>query len=246
VSRLSILILTEDGSADAFHTIKALLEKTLFLVHATHDPARIDFEPATEEARTAMRANAYKSRKPRDYYKRVDLIKLIATRLLRDNSFVVVHVDGDRVYSESRDGTDSENINAFREHIECGVKDFLNGRQAQERHRRLLLMVPFYSVESWLYQNVEEALRIYQEVFPGHTSDADLFSRWRNDRLLLDEVDKPKERVAIGAKHNLRLARTSFPASAVFGVGKSYTKAVVLLRNCDDLVRSLATLRHGC
>lgn len=241
--RLSILLLTEDSGKHGFDTIKALLEKMLFLVDPAHDPSRVRYDPATTEARAGMHFNAWKSRKPRDQRKRVDLIKALATAVSRDDFFVIVHLDGDGTYSQSNCGAICANYDEFRELVMPGVRHYLT--QQSERLQRLLVIVPFYSIEAWLYQNFGEIHRIFEEDPGSHDAkDRTLFSDWQHNRALLDEVHSPKDAFGLADKYNMRLAMNQFPAQQVFNVGKSYTNAVMTLRGCQDLVQVLAVIRR--
>ncbi len=122
-----------------------------------------------------------------------------------------------------------------------GVRALLPG--TEDKLRRLLLIVPFYSIESWLYQNTAEAEKIYQEHYLGPDKDLDLLSQWGADRGLLDEVDQPKERLRIRDKYNLRLATQHYPVQAVKNAGKSFCHTIEVMRGCDELAGALAATR---
>jgi hypothetical protein len=85
----------------------------------------------------------------------------------------------------------------------------------------LLVMVPFYSIESWLFMN-ESAVR--NLVRSGKASQADLS---RLERLLeqkqgLDEVLKPKEIYSFGSRYNLSLCGSGLNAGRLAAQSDSF------------------------
>jgi hypothetical protein len=250
--QLSILLLTEDSGKQGYDTLHTLTLEMLRLVDAQAQlrKERVDFEPLqNEQARLALRANMWKSSEPRDEPKRVELVRTIAGKLMEPNGFVFFHFDGDRRWKKKRE---SENIAKFekliRSRVELLVRMRLDklgvrGKELEEhlagRMQRLRPLTPYYSIESWLFQNTETAKRICREKYDS--KDTDRFEEWEGERRLLDEVEKPKEEVCLRNAHNLELAVHSFPAQLVFEVGKSFTAAVDLLKSCQPLVQALAS-----
>lgn len=243
VNGFSILILTEDSGERSFDTLKALIEKMLFLVDAAHVPTRVKYLPATSAARAGMRFNCWKSQNPRDHGKRVDLARAIATALSREDHVVIVHVDGDRPYSQSDYGNNADNLHDFRKLVETVVIQHLGS--ARKLIERMVIVVPFYSIEAWLYQNFDEIQRICKESPNSRTThDLELISSWQQDRTLLDEVHAPKETLSLKDKYNHRLATARFPAKATYDVGKSYANAINALRGCQHLIELLLRIRR--
>ena len=77
---LSVLVLTEDSRPKAFETIRALAKELLKQVDEHVQTNRISFEPVRNElALQALHANIWKSTKPKDRQKRVELIRTLAT-----------------------------------------------------------------------------------------------------------------------------------------------------------------------
>ena len=165
---LSILLLTEDSAEDAHDTLAALAKRMLQLIVPQCGTHRIDFRPANDDAKRIMRANFWKSEKPRDHRKITDLKRTIATKLSEAEppGFVFFHVDGDRSWSLR---STSENRQKFEDRIRFGVEQLVAGaiekktalrernakidQQAALREReatmaRLHLLMPFYSIES--------------------------------------------------------------------------------------------------
>ena len=254
VFQLSILLLTEDSGKQGYATIHALALEMLRLVDAQAQFTKesVDFEPLqNEQARLALRANMWKSSESRDAPKRVELVRAIAGKLMEPNGFVFFHFDGDRRWKKRREG---ENTAKFEQLISSRVEELLRtrlkelGMRGQEleerligRMQRLRSLTPYYSIESWLFQNTEAAKRICREQYNG--KDLERFEEWEAERQLLDEVEKPKAAVCLRDGHNKELAESSFPTQAVFEVGKSFTAAVNTLISCLPLVEALASTR---
>ncbi|MDO9017831.1 MAG: hypothetical protein Q8S73_33605 [Deltaproteobacteria bacterium] len=240
-ARASLLLLTEDSGRDAHATHEALVRSMLRLIAPGHDASAIAIEPANDAQRDAMRGNIWDSTKADDRPRRIALVKSIATRLCESNLHVVLfHYDGDRRWSDrdtcARHAT-------FEKHIVTPVAQLIVSRTEEQRTRalsRLLTIVPFYSVESWLYQNTPVALRLCEKHHGGQ--HAATFTQWATDPGALDEEHKPKDAACLSDKFNRALATERFPAKTVVAVGKSFHAAVERLRGSADLVALLAAL----
>ena len=239
--RLSILLLSEDSGKHAHRVLEALSKKFLRLVHGQCQTQRVKFDPANDDARVAMHANSWKSR---DRRKLIILARIIAERIAMPHGFVFFHADGDRVYSER---AESENRTKFHDRIVNAVRQQLlhSGRDSDEVEKlmeRLLLLMPFYSIEAWLYQNIDLATRLCREHYNGR--DLERFAHWREHRSAIDELARPKDCVCLADKHNLELASDRYPAQPAYAAGTSLHDAVDALRACTSLVALLATTCH--
>jgi hypothetical protein len=152
-----------------------------------------------------------------------------------------------------RDRDSSENTEKFKELIwekvrliiQMPLEKQANGKtdaasidaQARQRMERLKQVVPFYSIEAWLFQNIREAIRLCETHHSGR--DVMKFRAWEQERSALDEVMKPKEAVCQGAKHNLTLASQGFPAREARGAGKSFASVVQMLSQDAELREAL-------
>lgn len=244
---LSILVLTEDSGDDAFetlcHVVKILL-KEVDRQTRTHEEKLALLPLRSQTALQSLKANVWKSDKPEHRRNRVDLVQTIATHIMKDEcSWVFFHFDGDRPWARR---ASSENSQKFKTHILEQVFKIVEGsskvRSVQfeskdelrsyvdSRMSRVKRIVPFYSIEAWLYQNSERAIDICHKYYRGR--HADRFERWRDDRSLLDELEKTKEQVCLGSKYNLMLVSSSYPVREVREVGKSFAATVQEL--CDD------------
>lgn len=254
---LSVLLLTEDSGSEAFATFQKVAKELLKQVdeHVNTQQERLTFEPVrSKEALQALHANVWKSDKARDRQKQVALVGTIATQLMLENGWALFHFDGDRSWANRNS---SENMEKFRDRVwgkvrlrilmELEERETRAGRpvvpnELEERANRLMTrlkqVVPFYSMEAWLFQNTREAVRLCAEHYRGR--DAERFRDWEQDRTSLDEVLKPKEEVCLGAKHNLELASQGFPAREVYAAGKSFAMVVQELAQDEDLTEALS------
>jgi hypothetical protein len=238
----SILLLTEDSAGDAFKTIHAVTKELLKLVDEHVQTHRIRFEPLLDtQALQAVHGNIWKSRSAKDHHKQVSLVRYVATKLM-ESGFVLFHIDGDRIWAER---SSSENVQKFEATLRKQVEQLVSGAlqkkgQPEDLSRamaRLRLLVPFYSLESWLYQNTRKARDLCEA---NHRAEhVDAFDEWEADRSRLDEVSEPKENCCLADRHNAALAE-AYPAREVYAVGKSFTQAVDSLKGCEDLRRALA------
>lgn len=244
-----LLLLTEDSGGQGYPVLQAITEKMLRLIDSLADVRRVKFDPVPvkDEARDAMNFNGWKDRGATGHRKQTDLCNAIATRLLRDDGFVVLHFDGDLRWADSQGGTQGPNWEAFRQRLLPGIKLLLQRKNQPEHIDKLLLLVPFRCMESWLYQNGETALRIYGEGSSAPREDLRRFEEeWRQDPGRLEETEQcPKDLVRIADRHNLRLAKEQFPAERVHRLGKSFTASVERMRACEPLLAALQTIRFG-
>lgn len=250
VARLSVLLLTEDGGASADETLRVLMVKLLGHLApgvVTRDDSRW-WEPASAEARDVVRANGWKNPRRVD---RVRFLQYVAAKLRQAHGFVFFHVDGDRVYQRR---AESENLRMFEVLIRQGVRTILQAPPARRRGRRgssveevdvdqrlakLVLLMPFYSIEAWLFQNTDVATRLCPGPPQCRRGCAQKLASWCLDRGTLDEISKPKEELCFGARHNATLAGAGFPLGEVLEAHKSLYDAVGRLEACTPLVRTL-------
>ncbi|HYO55711.1 hypothetical protein [Archangium sp.] len=248
---LSVMVLTEDSGAGAYDTVQALVKEMLKLLVRGVQTHRIGFTPLeNESARRAMHANLWKSDNPRDERDIRLLIRSIINELLKPNGFVLYHLDADCPWSEqtaSEAGHEaSANVREFHSRmcppIEAGLRQELlkrshDEKEPEKRMKRFRLLVPFYSIEAWLYQNTREARRLCEEGGCGQCPTK--LTEWEKDRASLDDVIKPKEALCFQDKYNAHLASSGFPDREVFDADASFTRSVEGLLECDELTGAL-------
>jgi hypothetical protein len=231
----SLLIITEDSGAEGHATIVAVVKRMLQLIVPDYQTHRLGFEPKDAQAQRALQGTGWKSKDPRSQADRATALRTIATKLGRKDGFVLFHIDGDRTWTER---SSSENVELFKKRVVEPVRMILmrsdsTAQDAEARMLRLLPVVPFYSIEAWLYQHTEVAIRLCRERYQGR--DIARFEVWRQDRAALDDVKEPKDEVCIKSSHNLECAGRGYPAQAVFEAGRSYMECVLRLRACSEL-----------
>jgi hypothetical protein len=263
VVSVGVLVLTEDSAKDAHETIAKLATEMFRLLDKDVQRRHVSFAPASTEEAQAMRANLWRSGDKRDHHRQVTLRKAIASRVA-EGSFVLFHFDGDCPWAERESALTRKKFESLirlqvRAMLELQVRGNTAVQQRRRRERqvdqrtepeiqaeverllgRLIALVPHYSIEAWLLQNVGEAERICKNEHgdPRHLA---AFEGIRDDRSALEELIKPKDSSCLGANYNLELASNGFPASEVDAVGKSFHAAVESLRTCPGLLAALAS-----
>jgi hypothetical protein len=251
-----IFVLTEDTSKknDARATVEALVRKMLPLVVPgcrVHD--RIAFLPTDPVEQQAMYCSVWKGDKQRDHEARVRLQRYIARRLCESRTFVIFHVDGDVPW---RSRATSENKQKFEGFVVRIAQAAAAGQQRVHAARRrqavettspnvepdldrLIVLMPFYTLESWLYQNLQGIVDICQRQHNGEHLEK--VREWENKRYELDETIKPDESFCVAKMHNWELATRGFPALEAYEVKKSFFDAVERMKACQKLVEALQT-----
>lgn len=239
----SVLLLTEDSARDALETVKAIVHRAFGLLVDGYQSHRVAFEPPQAVLLNVLRANRWKEfrkdERLRNAY--LDLLRTIATTLLQHNGFVVFHFDGDRRWSECET---SENAAKFERLIRLPVQQILVSKVADPAVplARLFVLVPFYSIEAWLYQNTRRAIALCRAHHGG--ADVARFEEWSVHPEALDEVVQVKTTTCLGAEHNLVLAR-DLDAGHVYGVGKSFAASVDRMLNCTALTAALLRTKES-
>lgn len=246
--RLRFVLLTEDTGRDADAVLRAVFRSVLRLLEPDLDSRAVSLAPPEEEAkavRAVVRPDAWRGRGPGTRDRFILLARYIATKLRLADTFVVFHFDGDRAWGRS--GT-SSNTADFDRIVSNGVRHAFGaiGREGdlEACMSRLLRVVPFYSMEAWLYQNTTAAADICRESPCGGAHVAQ-YEAWAAERGALDEVEQIKDREDLQClkdQHNARLAK-GFPYEAVYAANKSFTATVDLMLASPVLMESLASLR---
>ncbi len=252
---VSILVWSEDHAPDAHNTVRSLVKKMLTLVDPGCRTNRVEFEYLeTAEAR-ALKGAGWKSGSRRDLPKLVGLRRAIASKLLESTAdvtgFMLFHIDGDTSWKERAASEQPEKFASLASAVERLVADEL-GRRGQHAAvatvmSRFRMLMPFHSIEAWLFQNTAELTRVCRTSCGRHLA---LIQGWAKSRGDLDELagaEQPKKQVdCVRSDDRLVLASTAYPAQAVYDAGKSYAAAVDDLRSCPDLGAALARTYSGC
>lgn len=248
MTTIRVLVLTEDSGKQAIPVIQVLVRSAFRLLALSHDPRRITIHPlpSNEGAIRACHANRWKD--PRSP-ERPRLLALIAGHLLQDGGVVVFHVDSDTTWTSR---STSENRQKFEAIIRRGVKavlcgsapnpiarrpvKYLDATEAEAALGRLVVMHPCYSIESWLYQAVDDVLARCRAKHANEDHQRQIES-WRSNRALLDEVSRPKEMLdCVADRHNDDLAAL-FPAADVHAAMRSWAEFIEALTQTELIVR---------
>ena len=165
---------------------------------------------------------------PGDQRAIVALRKYLATRLGLPDSLVFFHFDGDVTWATR---TASINREQFNRRVVQPVETLLAGIIGQSaaavRMRRLIEVVPFYSIETWTYQNTSVLVGICSRHCGAIASKhAKLYRSWASAPTLLDEVAKPKDVCCVANRCNLELVDNHFPWTRLSAAGKSFAAVV--------------------
>ena len=231
---LYVALASEDSSKTSHEVLGVLVSALFKRVEPAMDTSGVEFSPPCFDALTPTK---WRTRKLRDALLR--FARAVVTNLLTDErAFVVVHADGDTRWSERSQSTTHDDFTTYvLSKIRSVLRQKVEAAQAEDVLERLFLLVPFYSVESWTYQNTAQALHVCDE--RGWDDERARFEEWEQDRAALDEVLKPKALSRLGSKYNLRLAATQYPAEAVEEAQTSFHAAVEQLRACAPLCAAL-------
>lgn len=239
---LSVLVLSEDHGKQSVPVLTALLKKMLQLVDGRCATHRIEFLPADEESRAALRGKAHAGHGGQAYRQRLLLAGKIADQLTKQGApegFVAYHSDGDRCWSERTD-EDCADFHKLRAVVLERLRSPRRGPPrpgSEDVIHGLFLLSPYWEIEAWLYQNLAEAKRICSDRDGGR--HLDLFRQWEEAPSGLDEVPDPKEVCCLRDLYNQQLAEHAYPASAAYAADTSFRATVDRLRASAALVRAL-------
>ena len=229
-----ILVLTEDTGREAVPTFRALLKR---LVHFYDDMGQltVTVRPGQEREYPRVGSNFWRENGERAANDRRLLCKTIATNLAL-GEVVLFHTDADATWATQHERLSQDFDAKIRRPVRQWLNDAgaRNGRDpawAQACEKRLIHVVPTWSIEAWTYQATGKALELCGTQYGGR--DAAKFRIWEGDRAQLDEVAKPKDHVCLSNKHNAKLA-AAVPVAEVFALGKSFTRFVQTLRELSE------------
>lgn len=242
---LSILLLTEDTGKNSFETAVEALKHVVSQLDPMPSLELMRISPPHEKTAQAMHWNGWKSAKEQDRWKRVDLAAAIATHLARAGEpFVVIHMDGDRRWSESESGRLSLNRQQFERILLPPIQAILRNVDRLDVLDRLLFLMPYYSIEVWAYQNAEVALPLCDRHHRNAPEVRARFEAWALDPASLDEEVNPKGLRGLGSRHNLTLLKEDFPVARAMSAKASFHANVARFQAHAVLVQAFA-FAHG-
>lgn len=233
--RFSIALLSEDRSEGTWRGLRAIVEKLVRRFEDDGYTKRVEIVPADPRVRPVLIANQWRAKTSRYESEKRELWRYLARKISEPGGVVVFHYDGDNPWS--RRGESAARAQFERE-VRTKVEQVLAGarlprEEIARRTARLVECVPFYSVEAWMYQATERAVRLCRERHRG--ADVEKFQGWGADRASLDEVAKPKEATCLRDEHNEELGK-HVPVWEVARAGCSMMGFVWCLHACGDLL----------
>ena len=245
-----VFCLYSEDRSDAnqgFPTIEAVLRCMLTLVNPDTKSNHLRFEPTQKESgedfkKTSKRRVCGSDWKvqPRaragDQNRRRQLIQDVTTALARDR-VVFFHVDGDEIWSAQDTAEVWTHLDRFRRDLAGAAGQMKKGTPVDPARiaEAFITAIPFYSIESWLYANIEHLRTLT-------TDPAELarIADWAADLAQLDEVAQIKNELpAIRDRHNAKLGRTSFPSRLLYDARTSYASTVDRLRGSSLVTTAL-------
>lgn len=230
--KIKIRIITEDNSKKAIEVFTNLF-KSILKNSIDEFDSRVIKLPDNDgfNFEDVMSGNRWTQKRPRDKglsFRIREFKRAISQYLIGENCFILWHFDGDMEWSSSKDGEKCKTLQQFKIFIESIPKNEKNKRITDEH---FLMLIPFYSIEAWLYQN--------RKVLKTISKTEDILSVPPEK---LDEIKKVKEEFTIKAKYNLELSR-QFPFSDVFKLNKSFTSSILTIQRNKTLKEQLSFLQ---
>ena len=234
----AVLILTEDGSAQAPSAILALANAMCRAIcPGLHTPP-LKQEPLEVSHRKALSGNRWRSDVQRDHRAITQLVRLIAAHLKRCDGFVIFHFDGDLPYQRRGEADKPAD---FDKKVRQRVRFLLESNQndcehVEEMMTKLIVFTPFSDMEGWTYYNTRLLLTICRQ------NERAKVESWASDPGQLEEEHCVSRHLTIGKSRNHELAKETFPTRTAIAVGKSFADAAKALSTNRRLMEMLERL----
>ena len=111
--------------------------------------------------------------------------------------------------------------------------------EVDEQMAKLIVLTPFYSIESWTYYNTA-VLRTLCEQHEQAKVDG-----WASNPSQIEEIERIGEQLVDGKKHNQQLAEQQFPSNVAMQVRKSFADAVNRMRASTPLMAALSRIMYS-
>lgn len=261
--RLVILLLSEDVKGAS--VLQSVLTRTFHSMVPGFDQSRVEFqdihrfiEEGDERARIreVCMPTRWDSRNPEHQAQLARLLDRIVTGLRKHPlGFVFVHADGDKPWSLREHSANRKSFDALRLKLQQKLAPPNEPTRAQRRARpntvnrhpgtegaemtleRFVCVMPFYSMEAWLYQNTDFACELCQTRDQGRC--VPLINEWASNRGELDEIEKVKEHLCFQDSHNTSLAER-FTVTNARNAEKSFEEFYKALQANSQLLNTLA------
>ncbi len=237
---MRLLVLTEDGAKSASRVVELLFKRLVTAAIPGTNVSQVVPRPMPLELTRIMRGNNWRSAQKEDRQDIVRLCNTIKFFVADPSSFVVFHHDADVAWRDRHN-------RGIREQFQKCIFSVVHNMMVQERRTptfiqealsRVIHLVPHYSIEAWLFQNIDEARML------GATEPQ--LNAWQQDRGILDELEKTPEHLpSLRRSGNAHLAETFTNATmrAAIHAGKSLFYEAWKISSNDQLKTALAKIR---
>lgn len=226
-AELHCVLCTEDSGKQARPVIEALVKKLLQRVDDGLQTQRLKFAFPADDAEQAVRGMAWKGN---PVLKRA-LVNYLAQRL-QQNHWVVLHTDGDSAWAGAPGSTNDEAVRDLFETVR---------RRLSREPKRLLRLVPHYSIESWLYLN-DAQVNAIEAANPKAAGAAAWLQANAGETSGYDHVVQIKDKCPLKDRFNEDLATVRWPASEAAQRSPSWAEAERTWRGHPELSDALAQL----
>ncbi|MDD4974426.1 MAG: hypothetical protein PHY93_08735 [Bacteriovorax sp.] len=223
---MNIYFFGEDSPTKSVHILKNIVIKSLHCIEPLFNPSDAEFNiNSSNFFGLTLQGNHWKQKKPTSNFD--DLCSFIADIYQNDDEFIFWHIDADTTWSNDAGYQLSKNILQLEEIVFKKVEAFSNSKKKafnkDELYKKLILVEPFYSIESWLYENYE----IVRDSHKPHYEALKKFKEKHGDTF--DLISQVKEKTSVKDEINIELSN-NFPSSRINQIGMSYSLFLSLLK----------------
>ena len=246
------VVLTEDTGGSGWRPVAACVRALCDQLIRGVDWRGVQIVPredASPEVLRSLGVKLWRGGDGRGHESRVRLARYIADQLIELRSaprFVFFHLDADVTWKKGGPAA-SLAVAQFWSLMKAPILSVLtrNGH-TDALIQRLHLVVPAYSIESWLYQSTACASDLCRQR-PCAGAHVAQFEAWAADRTLLDDVHAPKDQRDL---HCLQDAdkpslASALPVEAVYAAGRSFARSVDGLADDGALLNALIATPRG-
>ncbi len=235
--KASLLVISEDRSESTRAATRRLIERMCdLIVMGSH--ARRVFELEPREVR-AFRGDAWRQRS--ESYDFREFVRMLARKVTEEDGYVLFHFDAEVTWPRVVDAPPTPKAQDALERLVTSVEQRLTEmNRPRALAAKLVPIVPYFEVESWLYQNTKALRLAIASCRSEHrVASTAHVEAWEQDRRALDEVEAPKDQICVGDRANETLAEAGFPTEEVFALGASFSSTVERLLRAPGLAELL-------
>ncbi|MCP4137822.1 MAG: hypothetical protein GY754_43070 [bacterium] len=154
---LKIIVVTEDSSKDSFGVLKNIINSILKNTTENFQSQVLEYEYPDKHT-DVMNGNRWQEKRPREFSKKItDFKRQITSYLMEEYTYIFWHFDGDQKWKDSKEGARCTHISKFQKFF-GPISEQVSGAM-----EKVLFITPFYSIESWLYQNTQKLKKLKEK-----------------------------------------------------------------------------------